>query len=372
MRVGVTIRPTLRSSATRPFCPRAATAQSANTPTYILAAKPQYGHRILVLLSLLTNLIKFYHIIILKYTAVLQVTRCILGAGGPLKELRNRLAITTREVSERSRKIAEGEGVEEFHISNAWLTQIENKQVVPSVHKLYSLSVIYRMKFTDLLRLYGVDLEKISRYQLGTPLDKTHLTTLEVYDEDRAVTFPVHFDRGFRLEKTDLLSRMVQVWGEVPISLIQHLDLRHGLYGYIGLEDWMMYPLLRPGSFVQIDSRQRKVGAPPWRSEFDRPVYFVELRDGYTCSWCDLQGSRLTLLPYPLSPNGIRQFAFPSEAEIVGRVTAAAMRLVNYMDYLAPKPARLPRPPRDPSATKTAPEGVGRKVNPQPKRLCQN
>ncbi len=256
-----------------------------------------------------------------------------MRAGQPLKELRKRLGITTREVEKWSRKIAEGENVEEFYVSNAWLTQIENTQSVPSVYKLYSLSVIYRMKFTDLLLLYDVDLEKISRYQLATPLDKTHLTTLDVYDKDRAVTFPVYFDHGFRLEKTNLLSRMVEVWGEVPISLIQRLDLRHGLYGYIGLEDYIMYPLLRPGSFIQIDGSQRKVEVSPWRTEFDRPIYFVELRDGYACSWCDLQGSRLTLLPHPLSPNAIRQFAFPSEAEIVGRVTAVAMRLVNPVAY---------------------------------------
>jgi hypothetical protein len=46
---------------------------------------------------------------------------------------------------------------------------------------------------------------------------------------------------------------MVQVWAEVPIALIQQLEIRRGRYGYIGLQDMTMYPLLRPGSFVLID-----------------------------------------------------------------------------------------------------------------------
>ena len=86
-----------------------------------------------------------------------------MRAGERLKELRNRLGITIREVEEYSRKIAESEGNEEFYISNAWITQIENTESTPSVYKLYSICVIYRMKFTDLLMLYGIDLEKITK-----------------------------------------------------------------------------------------------------------------------------------------------------------------------------------------------------------------
>lgn len=179
--------------------------------------------------------------------------------GDQLRDIRHRLDITTREVEEHSRAIAEAEGNEEFYISNAWLTQIENKHSTPSIYKLFSLSAIYRTKFTDLLRLFGVDLEKISRYELATPLAKTHVATLEVYDRDRAVTFPVRFDPGFRPDRTNLLSRIVEIWGEIPIAIIQHLNFREARYGYIGLQDYTLHPLLRPGSFVQIDDRENKV-----------------------------------------------------------------------------------------------------------------
>jgi transcriptional regulator with XRE-family HTH domain len=207
-----------------------------------------------------------------------------LRPGEKLRALRSRLGITTREVEECSRAIAEDHHNDEFYISNAWLTQLENKNSIPSIYKLFSLSVIYRAKFADLLEMFGVDLDASARYQLTLPLQSTHLANLESPDPERAITFPVRFDKGFSMEQTSLISRMVEVWGEVPVALIQKLDIRRCQYGYIGLEDYTMYPLLRPGSFVQIDSRATRSPAADWRTEFDRTIYFVELRDGYACS----------------------------------------------------------------------------------------
>ena len=264
-----------------------------------------------------------------------------MRAGEQLKEIRSRLGITTREVTELSQKISESEGNEEFNISNAWLTEIENKNSIPSIYKLYSLSIIYHLKFSDILQLFGVDVQKIGKQQSEVRLQRTHPTPVEVFDQDRTVSFPVRFDRGFDVGRTNLLSRMVEVWGEVPIGLIQHLDIRHSTYGYIGLQDLTLYPLLRPGSFVQVDQNIRKVQPLKWRTEYDRPIYFVELRDGYACSWCELHGGQLLLIPHPLSPCGIRQYKHGTEAEIVGRVTAVAMRIVDAEEPEADEPVKL-------------------------------
>ncbi|MFN2514145.1 MAG: hypothetical protein ABR568_22375 [Pyrinomonadaceae bacterium] len=58
----------------------------------------------------------------------------------------------------------------------------------------------------------------------------------------------------------------------------------------------------------------------PWRNEYERPIYFLELRDGYACGWCELQGNQLLVIPYIGSHVSIRRFHYPEEAEIVGRV----------------------------------------------------
>jgi hypothetical protein len=48
-------------------------------------------------------------------------------------------------------------------------------------------------------------------------------------------------------------------------------------YGVIGLTDFTMWPLIRPGSIVQIDGSQRKVLPIKWENEHERPIYFIEL-----------------------------------------------------------------------------------------------
>lgn len=261
--------------------------------------------------------------------------------GERLKELRFRVGITTREVTEKSQQIAEAEGNDEYYISNAWLTQVENTQATPSIYKLYSLSTIYHIKFTELLLLFGVDLQKIGKHQLSMPLKQTHLTNIEIPEGNQNVTLPARFTQELSLGKTSLLSRMVEAWGEVPVSLIQHLNLRHGLYGYVGLEDYTLFPLLRPGTFVQIEPRMRKVQVAKWRTEFDRPIYFVELREGYACSWCELHGNKLVLVPHPLSSCSIRQLLHGTDAEIVGQVTGVAMRIADI-----DRTARIPQLPK--------------------------
>jgi transcriptional regulator with XRE-family HTH domain len=247
-----------------------------------------------------------------------------------LKKLRTRLGITTREVAEQSQQIAEAEGNPEFFISNAWLTKLENTDSIPSIHKLVSLSVVYRIKFSELLLLFGVDLEHIGKRQLEIPAQQTHLMALEVNGPKKRITLPVRLDQGADLNGTNLLSRVVEQWGEVPVAVMQHLDLRHNHYGFIGLQDFTLYPILRPGSFVHIDPRVQKIQSSRWQTEFDRPIYFLELLDSYACGWCEVQGNELTLLPHPLSPCKIRRFNFPGGAEIVGQVTGVAMRLLDY------------------------------------------
>jgi hypothetical protein len=64
-----------------------------------------------------------------------------------------------------------------------------------------------------------------------------------------------------------------------------------------------------------------------WRSEYERPMYFVETREGYTCCWCALRQSQLVLQPHPLSPVQPRILKDQQEAEVLGQVVGIAMRL---------------------------------------------
>lgn len=252
-----------------------------------------------------------------------------MDPGARLKEIRARLGITTREVALFSKSIAEGEGNEQFLISGPWLTQIENdKAALPSIYKLFTLASIYGLSYPQVLALYGVDMKRIKKYHAEMPIAQTRLVEYESTDTPATLEIPVRFDAGLNLSKTSLLSRMIESWGTVPFEFLQHFDLRHRSYGFVGLKDYTLYPLIRPGSFVEIDPDVKKPQHAIPRAEFDRPIYFIDLRNEYACAWCELVGDKLLLLAHPLSPVKTRIFTFSKEAEIVGQVTGVAMRIV--------------------------------------------
>jgi transcriptional regulator with XRE-family HTH domain len=193
------------------------------------------------------------------------------AAGEHLKKLRIRLGISTRDVEAYSQQIARNEASENFRTSNAWLTQLENRIFVPSFHKLFSLSIIYRVSISELLSLFGVNLSRVNQYQFPKTLEKTHLAHAGDPAANRTLQFPVQSNVNATGETTGLLSRVIDVSGEVPVRFIENLNLRRSQYGFIGLEDRTMYLLLRPGAFVQIDPNAKSIDRGPWESELDRP-----------------------------------------------------------------------------------------------------
>jgi hypothetical protein len=232
-------------------------------------------------------------------------------------------------VQEKSEQIALEKRNPEYHVSHTWLTEIEHGQFMPGLFRLYSVSAIYDRSFSELASYFGMRLADLSRDRASIGVPKTHLLDGGEDEEIQNVSLPVELKPEFRLETTNLLSRVVEKWNDVPIGLLQHLDLRKSMYGYIGLKDNTLYPLIRPGSLVQIDPSQRKIVLAQWRTEFERPIYFIELRDGYICSWCQLDRGQLLAIPHPQSRQAVRHFEYPSQAEVIGRVTGVAMRIVD-------------------------------------------
>jgi transcriptional regulator with XRE-family HTH domain len=249
------------------------------------------------------------------------------AAGNDLRKIRDGLGLTMRDVETASMLIAQRRGSEEYQIPPSRLSDIETKGVVPSIYRFYSLAAIYHKSVSALLHLYGVDLDEISaEWALSQPA-RSHMVSL---DADRAsCNIPIKMDPGFDLKETTDLGRMVQQWGTVPMAMLGSLASQDYTYAYIGSEDYTMYPILQPGSFVQVDESRRRVVDRQWRSEYERPIYFVETRDGFTCCWCSFRLNTLVLQPHPLSPAPVRVLKHPQEAEVIGQVVGVAMRLGN-------------------------------------------
>lgn len=238
-----------------------------------------------------------------------------------------RVRLSTREVERLSRQIAQEKQNQEYYISHGWLTDAENGAYVPGLFKLYSLSLIYKRRFDEMLGFFGIHIGDLGREQMGLTLPRTHLIPELPERATQTLEIPASVREKVDLTRTNLVSRLFREWGGMPVSLLGAKDRDQSVCGYIGTEDFTMFPLIRPGSFVEIDARQTKIDPKGWHNSFDRPVYFVELRDSYACSWCEPRDGRLFLIPYPQSRNQVRDVRFPEDADIVGRVTAVSMRI---------------------------------------------
>jgi transcriptional regulator with XRE-family HTH domain len=249
----------------------------------------------------------------------------ILTAGSNLRVARERLGLTMRDVESASTRLAEKHGNAEFIISPSRLSDIETKGLVPSIYRLYSLAIIYRQDLRQVLSWYGIDLNLVAQdIRLSQP-PKSHRT--DVLQTTTLVEMPIRMDPAFDPRRSTNLGRMVEQWGLVPLAYLAQFTATKYTYGYVGSEDFTMYPLLPPGTFVQVDESKNKVLQGIWRSEYERPIYFVETRDGYTCCWCTMKGDSIVLQPHPLSPVAVRILRHPQHAEVIGQVVGIALKL---------------------------------------------
>jgi transcriptional regulator with XRE-family HTH domain len=246
--------------------------------------------------------------------------------GEQLRAFRESLHLKLKDVAGASERIADRNHNSAFAIPASRLSEIELRGLTPSIYRMYSLAVIYGKDMGELLRLYGIEAQSApNRYEL-LQIPATH--PLPTPHKEAIAVMPIALDPSFDPSKTAYLKRIVQEWGPVPMTLLQQLSGSEYAYGYVGRDDCTMWPLIRPGAFLQIDRKRRQVLPGYWANEYERPLYFVETRDGFTCCWCAVEGLRLVLLSHPLSPVSARVLRNRHDANVIGMVTGVAQRLV--------------------------------------------
>ena len=99
------------------------------------------------------------------------------------------------------------------------------------------------------------------------------------------------------------------------------------MYGYVGSEDFTMYPLLPPGTFLQVDEARNKIeqanvafrtGASHLFRGNPRRLYLLLVQS---------ERRDIVLHSHPLSPVPVRVLRHPQEAEVIGQVVGIALKL---------------------------------------------
>jgi|SRR5450755_38190 transcriptional regulator with XRE-family HTH domain len=248
-----------------------------------------------------------------------------METGLHLRRIRERLGLTYRDVERASMELAARRGRPDFILHISRLADIENHGVVPGIHKVYTLASVYHLDPLQIFAWYDAPMAELFQDGALSRSPNTHLAAPPV-----SMRTPLRFDPSFDPRRTEFLSRMVQQWGRFDGAL-DNGDTRGGeakyRYGYVGSSDRRMVPLLRPGSLVLIDASDCRVADTDWATEYDRPIYFVDVRDGYRCGWFHHECTRLTMQPHPLSRCASEFWPLPQGAEVVGRVVSLITRL---------------------------------------------
>jgi transcriptional regulator with XRE-family HTH domain len=249
-----------------------------------------------------------------------------------LRQTREALGLTYRDVERASYQIAVNRGRPDFILHISRLADIENRGVVPSLHKLYSLAAILHLDPAEIAAWYDAPLRQTFSEGASFPPPRTSLSSFPVppvfgYGPD-----------GLASDATQLLTRRPATVVPMPQVDSAAANAKHK-YGYVGLSDRRMMPLLRPGSTVLIDTTLKQIEDAEWSSEYDRPIYFVEIRNGYRCGWFQKDKSRLIMQPHTLSRCAPEAWRTPEEAEIVGQVVGVVSYLGEAWTY---RPAAIP------------------------------
>jgi len=241
-------------------------------------------------------------------------------AGLRLRQTREALGLTYRDVEKASYQIALKRGLPDFILHISRLADIENRNVVPSLHKLYSLVTILHLDPLEVSSWYEAPLRETFQDGASFQPPRTHLSGSLVPPVEPEAPGPLA-----GLQNTELLQR--RPTSIVPLPNMESSGSVPYRYGYVGLSDRRMVPILRPGSTVLIDPTVKRIEDGEWSNEYDRPMYFVEIRNGYRCGWFQKDKTRLIMQPHTLSRCAPEAWRTPDEAEVVGKVVGVVTYL---------------------------------------------
>ena len=241
-------------------------------------------------------------------------------SGQLIRKLRQERHLKPSDVERLSMKIADSKGNSDFYISHATLADVEAGSV-PSIYKIFSLAVSFRISYSEMLLSFGVDPCDVEPFEQDKASAATTLEPTGLLEP--AAQFRLHFDTRLNLRETSILPGQPETWGSLPAALLKRLEPRRFTYAVVGLEDDTMGDIIPPGSLVEIDKGQNAVQVFMWHALRQRPVYLVWHEEGYTCSWCQQDGNELMLIPHPASVRPVMRVRLPREATVIGRVVHA-------------------------------------------------
>lgn len=246
--------------------------------------------------------------------------------GKILRSFREAWGWTTRQVAEKSRKLAEIWGDSEYALDASYISKIENGGT--------SLPAVSSGKLASMMEMYSKGSNTM--WNLVKPPRNAYL----VGDELGGPEFTQMIREGRLAEKLAVL--LTSAYPELSIphqTSIRPMrndeghsrmhpfhDRKRYIRAIVGLTDHCLFPLICPGTLLIIDRECKTIPTYDFFSELERPKFLIQTHDGLFCCWCDSldEGQMLRVVQHPLGALPHRSLHRPlrlgREVEIVGEV----------------------------------------------------
>src|SRR5271168_3072834 len=98
-----------------------------------------------------------------------------MEAGLRLRQIRERLGLTYRDVERSSMELASRRGRADFILHISRLADIENHGVIPGIHKIYTLAAVYHLDPLQIFARYDAPLSELFQDGAVSRPPNTHL-----------------------------------------------------------------------------------------------------------------------------------------------------------------------------------------------------
>lgn len=206
----------------------------------------------------------------------------------------------------------------------------------PSIHQISALSRISGYRVVDWLRVFGYNLEDITRLQVLLPSKRTIVLDTSLTDPNEWIPWLDNRADGVSIPSIAPLAKLLKAAPARRIGSFKDHGARSFLYAKVGSEDTLAFPDLLPGSIVRVnpdlvDTIHRE------NSPISDRIFLVEHSKGFCCCRIRTLGNGV-IVPFD---NGLRhaqvELHFPQEARLWGTVDFEFRPLLRTKDPEVPK-----------------------------------
>lgn len=202
---------------------------------------------------------------------------------------------------------------------------------------MVALSRISGYRIRDWLRVFGYELEDITRLQVGLPSKRTILLDTSLTDPDEWIPWFYNRGDGISFPAIAPLAKLLRAVPARRLSSLQHPSARRFLYAKVGREDTLAFPDLVPGSIVRVNPDIVDSGADRKNSAISDRIFLVEHSKGFFC--CRMRTlDNGVIVPFD---NGLRhaqvELHYPQEAKLWGSVDFEFRPLLRAEKPIVPK-----------------------------------